>query len=62
MWEIVQAPSLHLSHDLPCLRCGHPAHTYLACSDDCGCRPALMPGDVGQPLRVLHGVPQDDAA
>lgn len=30
----------HLSHDLPCLQCGHAMHTYLACSDTCDCRPA----------------------
>jgi hypothetical protein len=34
----------HLSHDLPCLRCGHPAHTYLPCSDVCDCAPGEMPG------------------
>lgn len=34
----------HLSHDLPCPACGHAAHTYLACSDSCDCRPTVMPG------------------
>lgn len=34
----------HLSHDPPCARCGHAAHTFLACSDTCACEPALMPG------------------
>ena len=36
---------MHLSHDMPCLRCGHAAHTFLACGDGCDCRPALMPGE-----------------
>jgi hypothetical protein len=33
-----------LSHDLPCNVCGHPMHTYLPCSDTCGCLPSSMPG------------------
>ena len=32
----------HLSHDLPCLTCGHAMHTFLACSDTCDCRPAAL--------------------
>lgn len=36
--------SEHLSHDLPCLVCGHAAHTFLACSDTCDCAPTVMPG------------------
>lgn len=55
MWDTVQDSTVHdstvrreehLSHDLPCLRCGHAAHTFLACSDTCDCVPALMPGAV----------------
>ena len=46
MWDTVQIVETHLSHDLPCLNCGHPAHTYLACSDSCACLPTLMPGSV----------------
>jgi hypothetical protein len=34
----------HLSHDLPCPRCGHGAHTYLPCGDLCACPPTAMPG------------------
>ena len=34
-----------LSHDAPCVRCGHAAHPYLACGDGCECQPTLMPGD-----------------
>lgn len=34
----------HLSHDLPCVRCGHGVHTFLACGDDCDCPPVVMPG------------------
>jgi hypothetical protein len=49
MWDtaqIDQDTSRPLSHDLPCLRCGHAAHTYLACSDSCDCEPAPAPGAV----------------
>ncbi|MDO9454555.1 hypothetical protein [Nocardioides sp.] len=45
MWDSHQdQASGHLTHDLPCLRCGHAVHTYLACSDTCGCAPCVMPG------------------
>ena len=44
MWDTVQTSETHLSHDLPCLRCGHASHTFLACSDTCDCEPALVPG------------------
>ncbi|GAA4692287.1 hypothetical protein GCM10023226_32810 [Nocardioides nanhaiensis] len=50
MWDTVhdsgrdEHGGRHLCHDLPCLRCGHAAHTYLACDDACGCQPAAMPG------------------
>ncbi len=30
----------HLSHDMPCPQCGHGRHTFLACSDSCGCVPS----------------------
>lgn len=33
-----------LSHDVPCMQCGHAFHTYLACSDACDCSPQAMPG------------------
>ena len=46
MWDTVEISRSHLSHDLPCPRCGHAAHTYLPCSDTCGCRPVLVPGVV----------------
>ncbi|MBB6625808.1 hypothetical protein H5V45_00610 [Nocardioides sp. KIGAM211] len=52
MWDTVQSTSHHLSHDLPCGRCGHAMHTFLACSDACACQPAEMPG-----ARGLHPVP-----
>lgn len=44
MWDTVESSSTHLSHDLPCPRCGHAAHTFLACSESCDCEPALLPG------------------
>ncbi len=49
MWDNVQGYSDqfadHLSHDMPCQRCGHAMHTYLSCDDNCACTPALMPGE-----------------
>jgi hypothetical protein len=44
MWDTVQSNEIHLSHDLPCLHCGHAAHTFLPCSDGCACQPTAMPG------------------
>ncbi|CAB4727408.1 unannotated protein [freshwater metagenome] len=32
----------HLSHDRPCVRCGHAMHTFLACDAACGCEPAVV--------------------
>jgi hypothetical protein len=46
MWDTVQTSDTHLSHDLPCPRCGHDLHTFLACGDDCACEPVVMPGSV----------------
>ncbi len=49
MWDTVQEhtgrSAVHLSHDLPCPRCGHAVHTFLACSDACACTPCGMPGE-----------------
>lgn len=59
MWDVVQINSLHLSHDLPCPRCGHPAHIYLPCNDQCSCKPTLMPGAAARADRFT---PQEDAA
>lgn len=44
MWDTVDTNSTYLSHDLPCLHCGHGAHVYLPCSDSCDCTPAQLPG------------------
>ena len=44
MWDTVETNREHLSHDLPCQRCGHAAHTFLACSATCACVPPLPPG------------------
>lgn len=49
MWDTAPADVSCLSHDLPCLRCGHPAHQFLACDEACECRPAAMPGTVRAP-------------
>ncbi len=45
MWDTVQTNDFHLSHDLPCPRCGHGTHTFLACGDACTCPPVAMPGE-----------------
>lgn len=45
MWDTLQDQvHSHLTHDLPCARCGHAVHTFLACSDSCPCTPCVMPG------------------
>ena len=44
MWDTVQEATEHLSHDRPCVACGHALHIYLACGDGCDCQPALAPG------------------
>lgn len=44
MWDTAHTPATHLSHDMPCPRCGHALHTYLACGDSCDCAPVAMPG------------------
>ena len=46
MWDTAETSQDHLSHDLPCLRCGHALHTFLACSETCECESAVMPGSV----------------
>jgi hypothetical protein len=45
MWDTVETGSSHLSHDMPCPRCGHAPHTFLACGDTCDCEPARPLGD-----------------
>ncbi|GAB2875468.1 hypothetical protein GCM10027026_27870 [Myroides odoratimimus subsp. xuanwuensis] len=44
MWDVNENNGGHLSRDLPCVGCGHAGHTYLPCSDSCGCAPPPMPG------------------
>ncbi|WP_181407517.1 hypothetical protein [Nocardioides sambongensis] len=46
MWDTIetQRADHHLSHDIPCPRCGHESHTYLPCEGSCGCAPTLLPG------------------
>lgn len=44
MWDTTEEQTTHMSHDLPCSRCGHAAHTFLSCSDACDCVPTPMPG------------------
>jgi hypothetical protein len=44
MWDTVSDNDQHLSHDLPCTRCGHAMHTFLVCDEQCDCTPCEMPG------------------
>jgi uncharacterized protein (DUF983 family) len=49
MWDTITDTSttsrpVLLGHDLPCPRCGHGVHTFLACGDSCACPPVVMPG------------------
>ena len=47
MWDTIDdTPGTppRLSHDMPCMHCGHALHVYLACDHDCACGPHLMPG------------------
>ena len=57
MWDTAQDLSptevRHLMHDLPCHRCGHGVHTYLACSDTCDCTPCVLPGAVDRLLLTV---------
>ena len=46
MWDTVQTYQDHLSHDMPCQRCGHAMHTFLSCDAHCDCSPARMPGEL----------------
>lgn len=44
MWNTVEEAKHELSHDMPCPRCGHGIHVYLACGDHCACPPTALPG------------------
>jgi len=44
MWDTVQTNDVHLSHDIPCARCSHDVHPFLACGNGCACEPVAMPG------------------
>ena len=37
MWDTVVENVTHLSHEMPCPRCGHEVHRYLPCSEACEC-------------------------
>jgi hypothetical protein len=39
-----ESRDIPLSHDLPCLRCGHATHTFLPCGENCACPPSVVPG------------------
>jgi hypothetical protein len=49
MWDTAtesRSVGLHLSHDRLCQECGHALHTFLPCSDHCGCQPQWLPGSL----------------
>jgi hypothetical protein len=48
MWDTVVETTTHLSHEMPCPRCGHEAHVFLPCSDRCDCRGRQLPSDDGE--------------
>ena len=43
MWDTAETTQVHLSHAVPCTRCGHEGHQLLSCSDTCACVPPLLP-------------------
>lgn len=48
MWDTAEAPRGHLSHDLPCVYCGHGPHHFLPCDEACECpggTDLLAPGE-----------------
>jgi hypothetical protein len=48
MWDNAVVRSGKLSHDLPCVYCGHAPHHYLPCDHGCDCAgasDALAPGN-----------------
>jgi hypothetical protein len=52
-WNDTGTGSAPLSHDMPCPRCRHAPHVYLACGDGCDCptmRPGSPPHDVIEAL------------
>lgn len=48
-WDVVPVATMRLSHDLPCLECGHGVHRYLPCSDACTCTGTATPGAPSRP-------------
>jgi 3'(2'), 5'-bisphosphate nucleotidase len=48
MWDTVHVSDVHLSHDRPCVECGHALHTFLPCSDTCSCGGTLAFGTASQ--------------
>lgn len=37
MWENGAGAAQPLSHEMPCVLCGHGPHSFLPCSDSCDC-------------------------
>ncbi len=46
MWDTFEEQREHLSHDMPCQRCGHAMHTFLSCDAGCDCAPARISGEL----------------
>ncbi len=57
MWDTAQTNGVHLSHDMPCPRCGHDLHTLLVCDTRCACEPIVMPGaEAASPTSPTSGL------
>ena len=39
MWDTIEITATGLSHDMPCIHCGHAPHVYVACDQECSCGP-----------------------
>lgn len=55
MWDTAEPRTSRVTHDLPCPACGHASHTYLPCSDSCGCGRTAMPGEAASDLFLRGG-------
>ncbi len=54
MWDVIESNSRHVSHDMPCLECGHAVHVFLPCDAECGCVRSPIPGRYAEDLAPLQ--------
>jgi hypothetical protein len=58
MWDSARDDEVApLTHEMPCPRCGHPPHLFLACGEGCACEPDEMPGErlTSRPCHSVRG-------